>query len=41
MSKNKGLTNDGWSDNLIRKLKKNKKLLRDLWNSLAMEKLKT
>jgi hypothetical protein len=40
MSKNKGLTNDGWSDNFIRKLKKNKKLLRDLWNPLAMEKLK-
>ena len=40
MSKNKGLTNDGWSDNFIRKLKKNKKLLRDLWNPSAMEKLK-
>ncbi len=40
MSKNKGLINDGWSDNFIRKLKKNQKLLRDLWNPLAMEKLK-
>ena len=40
MSKNKGLTNDGWSVNYIRKLKKNKKLLKNQWNPLAMEKLK-
>ena len=40
MSKIKGLTNDGWSDNFNRKLKKNKKLIRDLWNPSAMEKLK-
>ena len=40
MSKNKGLTNDGWSDNFIRKLKNNKKLLRDLWNPSAKNKLK-
>jgi hypothetical protein len=35
MSENKGLTNDGWSDYFIRKLKKNKILLRDLWNPSA------